>query len=85
MRYCPSSSSTSSISCSWRPASGTVKKTPLAPFSRPRASGIIAVDLRDDDRLVGVALTDGTREILLCTSGGKAIRFHEDGGAADGP
>ncbi len=56
---------------------GTVKKTPLAAFSRPRASGIIAVDLNDDDRLVGVALTDGTREILLCTSGGKAIRFHE--------
>ena len=56
---------------------GTVKKTPLSAFSRPRASGIIAVDLRDDDRLVGVALTDGTREILLCTSGGKAIRFHE--------
>jgi DNA gyrase subunit A len=57
---------------------GTVKKTPLASFSRPRASGIIAVDLRDDDRLVGVALTDGHCEILLCTSGGKAIRFHED-------
>ncbi len=56
---------------------GTVKKTPLAAFSRPRASGIIGVDLRDDDRLVGVALTDGHREILLCTSGGKAIRFHE--------
>jgi len=56
---------------------GTVKKTPLAAFSRPRASGIIGVDLQDDDRLVGVALTDGTREILLCTSGGKAIRFHE--------
>jgi DNA gyrase subunit A len=56
---------------------GTVKKTPLTSFSRPRASGIIAVDLRDDDRLVGVALTDGTREILLCTNGGKAIRFNE--------
>ena len=56
---------------------GTVKKTPLAAFSRPRASGIIGVDLNNDDRLVGVALTDGTREILLCTSGGKAIRFHE--------
>jgi DNA gyrase subunit A len=56
---------------------GTVKKTPLTSFSRPRTSGIIAVDLNDDDRLVGVALTDGTREILLCTSGGKAIRFHE--------
>ena len=56
---------------------GTVKKTPLAAFSRPRASGIIAVDLHDDDRLVGVALTDGSREILLCSSGGKAIRFPE--------
>ncbi len=57
---------------------GTVKKTPLAAFSRPRASGIIAVDLRDNDRLVGVALTDGQREIMLCTSEGKAIRFHEE-------
>src|SRR5260221_5085062 len=56
---------------------GTVKKTPLAAFSRPRASGIIGVDLQVDDHLVGVALTDGTREILLCTSGGKAIRFQE--------
>ena len=36
------------------------------------------MDLRDDDRLVGVALTDGQREIMLCTSGGKAIRFHEE-------
>ena len=57
---------------------GTVKKTPLAAFSRPRTSGIIAVDLRDNDRLVGVALTDGQREVILCTSGGKAIRFHEE-------
>jgi DNA gyrase subunit A len=56
---------------------GTVKKTPLAAFSRPRPSGIIAVDLRDDDRLVGVAITDGEREIMLVSSGGKAIRFHE--------
>ncbi len=59
-------------------SSGTVKKTPLAAFSRPRTSGIIAVDLRGEDHLVGVALTDGSRQILLCTSGGKAIRFHED-------
>jgi DNA gyrase subunit A len=57
---------------------GTVKKTPLSAFSRPRASGIIAVDLRDDDRLVGVALTDGLREIMLFTSGGKCIRFNEE-------
>jgi DNA gyrase subunit A len=57
---------------------GTVKKTPLSAFSRPRASGIIAVNLDTDDRLVGVALTDGTREIILSSSGGKSIRFHED-------
>jgi DNA gyrase subunit A len=57
---------------------GTVKKTPLSAFSRPRASGIIALDLHAEDRLVGVALTDGQREIMLCTSGGKAIRFHEE-------
>jgi DNA gyrase subunit A len=57
---------------------GTVKKTPLSAFSRPRSSGIIGVDLRDNDRLVGVALTDSTREIILVSSGGKAIRFHEE-------
>ncbi len=50
---------------------GTVKKTPLTAFSRPRTSGIIAVDLKDNDRLVGVALTDGQREVILCTSGGR--------------
>ena len=58
-------------------ALGTVKKTPLSAFSRPRASGIIAVDLGPDDKLVGVALTDGRREIILFSSGGKSIRFHE--------
>ena len=57
---------------------GTVKKTPLAAFSHPRASGIIAVDLHDNDRLVGVAITDGEREVILVSSGGKAIRFHEE-------
>jgi DNA gyrase subunit A len=57
---------------------GTVKKTPLTAFSRPRSTGIIAVDLADNDRLVGVAITDGQREIILVSSGGKAIRFHED-------
>jgi DNA gyrase subunit A len=56
---------------------GTVKKTPLSAFSRPRASGIIAVNLDDNDRLVGVALTDGSREIILSSSGGKSIRFPE--------
>ena len=57
---------------------GTVKKTSLVAFSRPRASGIIAVALDDGDQLVGVAITDGTRDILLCTTAGKAIRFLED-------
>ncbi|MEM7502757.1 MAG: DNA gyrase subunit A [Pseudomonadota bacterium] len=56
---------------------GTVKKTSLSLFSRPRASGIIAIDLRGD-RLVDVAITDGTREILLVASNGKAIRFNEN-------
>ncbi|HWN46172.1 MAG TPA: DNA gyrase subunit A [Steroidobacteraceae bacterium] len=57
---------------------GTVKKTPLSAFSRPRASGIIALGLDTDDRLVGVALTDGRREIILSSSGGKSIRFNEE-------
>jgi DNA gyrase subunit A len=57
---------------------GTVKKTSLALFSRPRASGIIAVALEPGDKLVGVAITDGTKDILLFTTAGKAIRFVED-------
>ena len=58
-------------------ASGTVKKTPLADFSRPRTSGIIALDLRDNDQLVNVAVTDGSRDVMLLTSAGKAVRFNE--------
>ena len=58
-------------------ASGTVKKTPLEQFSRPRTSGLIAVDLRDGDKLIGVALTDGKRDIMLFSSAGKAVRFNE--------
>ena len=58
--------------------SGIVKKTPLKDFSRPRASGIIAVDLLDDDTLVGVDITDGSRDIMLFSSSGKAIRFNEE-------
>ncbi len=57
--------------------SGTVKKTPLADFSRPRASGIIALGLSDDDRLIGVGITDGARDVILVASSGKAVRFHE--------
>jgi DNA gyrase subunit A len=56
---------------------GTVKKTPLSQFSRPRASGIIAIDLRNGDRLVDASITDGDAEILLVASSGKGIRFHE--------
>lgn len=58
-------------------SSGTVKKTPLTDFSRPRTSGIIAVDLREDDTLIGVDLTDGEQDIMLFTSAGKALRFNE--------
>jgi DNA gyrase subunit A len=58
-------------------SSGTVKKTPLQQFSRPRASGIIAIDLRGEDKLVDVAITNGEAEILLVASHGKAIRFAE--------
>ncbi|MBY5267991.1 DNA gyrase subunit A [Spiribacter salinus] len=56
---------------------GTVKKTPLSHFSRPRSSGIIAVHLADGDRLVNVGMTDGNSDIMLLTSAGKAIRFEE--------
>jgi DNA gyrase subunit A len=58
-------------------ANGTVKKTPLSGFARPRASGIIALELRDGDRLVDVAITDGARDVMLFTDAGKAIRFQE--------
>ncbi|MCB1820912.1 MAG: DNA gyrase subunit A, partial [Candidatus Competibacteraceae bacterium] len=57
--------------------SGTVKKTPLSEYSRPRASGIIAIDLRDGDQLVNVALTHGQCDIMLFTDAGKALRFAE--------
>jgi len=56
---------------------GTVKKTPLAQFSRPRSSGIIAIDLRNGDQLVNAAITDGKQDILLVASSGKSIRFQE--------
>ncbi|HAT6333475.1 TPA: DNA gyrase subunit A [Legionella pneumophila] len=56
---------------------GTVKKVPLNAFSRPRSNGIIAVDLEEDDSLVGVDITDGARDIMLFTDAGKVIRFDE--------
>ncbi|WP_298642957.1 DNA gyrase subunit A [uncultured Cardiobacterium sp.] len=57
--------------------SGTVKKTPLSDYSRPRSIGIIAINLRADDELVDVALTDGGRDIMLFSDAGKAVRFPE--------
>ena len=58
-------------------ANGTVKKTPLSDFSRPRPSGIIAVDLDEGDYLIGVALTEGRHDIMLFSDAGKAVRFDE--------
>ncbi len=57
---------------------GTVKKTPLKDFSRPRSSGIIAIDLRKDDQLIGVEITDGDKDVILFSSSGKSIRFNEN-------
>ena len=59
-------------------ASGKVKRTSLASFSRPRANGIIALDLRDDDSLIGVQLTAGESDLMLFTSTGKGIRIAEE-------
>lgn len=56
---------------------GIIKKTLLEAYSRPRANGVIAIDLRDEDRLVGVALTDGQSEVLVANKNGRAVRFHE--------
>ena len=56
---------------------GTVKKTPLEQFSRPRTAGLIALELEDDNQLVGAALTDGHSDVLLVASSGKSVRFKE--------
>ncbi|MEE9514735.1 MAG: DNA topoisomerase (ATP-hydrolyzing) subunit A, partial [Candidatus Brocadiales bacterium] len=58
---------------------GTIKKTPLTDFSRPKRGGIIALKLNPGDRLVGVRLTGGDDELIIGTENGKAIRFHEKG------
>ncbi len=57
---------------------GVVKKTPLEDFSRPRASGIRAIEFAENDGLVGAAITDGKRDVMLFASDGKAVRFNED-------
>jgi DNA gyrase subunit A len=59
-------------------AKGTVKKTPLSEFSRPRPSGIIAIDLDPEDHLVGAALTHGEHDVMLFSDAGKAVRFCEE-------
>ena len=56
---------------------GLIKKTLLSEFSRPRSNGIIAIDLLPADRLIGVAITDGEREVMLASSGGRVCRFNE--------
>ena len=58
-------------------ADGTVKKTALSAFSRPMSKGIIAVNLDEGDYLIGVALTDGSEDIMLFSDAGKAVRFAE--------
>ncbi|MBU3669701.1 MAG: DNA gyrase subunit A [Polynucleobacter sp.] len=57
---------------------GTVKKTRLSDFSNPRKAGIIAVDLNDNDFLVGAAITDGQHDVMLFSDAGKAVRFDEN-------
>ncbi len=58
-------------------ARGTVKKTPLVQFSRPRSNGLIALRLEEGDTLIAAAITDGSRDIMLFSDGGKVIRFKE--------
>ncbi|WP_447590747.1 DNA gyrase subunit A [Aquipseudomonas campi] len=58
-------------------AKGTVKKTPLVQFSKPRSSGLIALRLEEGDTLIAAAVTDGAREVMMFSDGGKVIRFKE--------
>src|SRR5690606_8022736 len=59
-------------------ALGTVKKTSLESFSRPRSTGLRAVELDEGDHLVGTAITDGSKDVILVASSGKAARFDEN-------
>jgi len=56
---------------------GLVKKTPLSAYSHPRAGGIIAVKINEDDEVIGARVTSGDQDIFLATRSGKSIRFHE--------
>lgn len=57
--------------------SGVIKKTPLIDYSNIRKAGLIAINLRDDDEVIGVRMTDGTRDVIMATKQGMSIRFHE--------
>jgi len=57
---------------------GTIKKTPLPEYSRPRNGGIIALNLVEDDELIGVDITDGNGDIMLFSDAGKVVRFAEE-------
>ncbi len=56
---------------------GVIKKTSLEAYSRPRANGVNAIIIREDDQLISVELTDGDSEIIMANRNGRAIRFHE--------
>ena len=56
---------------------GLIKKTCLSEYSRPRTNGVIAISIRENDRVIGVCLTNGENEIVLANRGGRAIRFNE--------
>ena len=56
---------------------GVIKKTSLEQYSRPRANGVIAISIREDDRVISVALTDGESDIILANRNGRAVRFNE--------
>ena len=57
---------------------GIIKKTSLEQYSRPRTNGILAIGIREDDRVISVALTDGNSDIILANRTGRAVRFNEN-------
>ena len=58
---------------------GIIKKTCLTEYSRPRTNGVIAINIREDDNVKAVALTNGHNEIIVANAGGRAVRFNESG------
>ena len=78
LRFFPLKTSRKTSSCSWPRKTARSRKRRLNNFSRPRTAGLIALELEDDNQLVGAALTEGTGEVLLLGSSGKAVRFKEE-------